>query len=539
MRSDGAASGVCLCIRALGTVSDLLSALTPPLSVQRVCACSLLLAGQAGWIYQEERKEGSQCLYPWCYWSWCSARMPRILCKHGERGSFQKNGVLFSIRSQHRRITVTWVRPSASRALLCAFGLGTKFLLWSWGRAGVSGWRHELFPQLCRHHNFHKGQPCDASPAPFLSAAITTDGSGAEAATGSLPGRLTHWCSLKLDPAAFLWIIFQTRTSSCSFPLCGYGMTKCVACCALLGWHGWHVCGLCAVCHTWVVAFLMGATQFYTHKGKGFALVWTSSRPLSGVYLKVWGCPHHAPHGHISLSADHDTTSLLCLPCLRSWLSAQRCWTFNLNMLIFTIFFLCLFYRGSSWRPLSQQGELWAAAEASFCCLQPFVCTLCLWDVNNSECFTSLPSFLRQPSQRKFHKMAPKSSSVKTECHFPFVAAGLCQEWPANPQNFSLKTITNQPVSPWHPEDHRLLNIWCILAPWLICGHFFHVLFKMCFGNVTILWLVFLCVLWTWVWKCLWSITSQGQRQTNSMIYCLLEVENSFYLPSSILDFSM
>lgn len=65
MRSDGTASVVCWCIRALGSSLCLSSCLpSPHPSVLSVCACSLLPAAQAGWVYQEQGKapQGSVCI---------------------------------------------------------------------------------------------------------------------------------------------------------------------------------------------------------------------------------------------------------------------------------------------------------------------------------------------------------------------------------------------------------------------------------------------------------------------------------------------
>lgn len=97
-------------------------------------------------------------------------------------------------------------------------------------------------------------------------------------------------------------------------------------------------------------------------------------------------------------------------------------------------------------------------------------------------------------------KWLHKSWPLLTECCFPLAAARLFQEWHAKPYNFPWKAVIKQSVSPWHPEDHRPLNIWCVLAPWLVCGHFL-VCYLRC---ILATWLMCGCfsVLFELSWKC-------------------------------------
>lgn len=142
-------------------------------------------------------------------------------------------------------------------------------------------------PQLCLHHNFHKGQHCDASPVPFLLSAITTDGSGGEA-------------SRKVDSLVFF------EAGSCCFPLnylpdknflmlhSPLWLQNDQACCTpcpggvTLVTRVYHVShsggGFPVGCHQQCAAVLHSQGQRVCFGVRG--ALRTSPRPLSGVYLK-------------------------------------------------------------------------------------------------------------------------------------------------------------------------------------------------------------------------------------------------------------
>lgn len=204
---------ICWCIGAVESSQWLMFPVCPTAPWCLVCLCCWLLpAGQAGIDLpgERERISKSEILYPWHCYSWCGAHMPQIPHKYGEWGSFQENRGLFSISSQQRRITVTWTLPSDSIALLCAHGLGTKFLLWSCVGSGNSGWRHELFPPFFASQSL-RGQHCGTNPIPLLPAAIITDGLGGEAALGLPRATISH--PSRIDSAVLL------EAGSCCFPL--------------------------------------------------------------------------------------------------------------------------------------------------------------------------------------------------------------------------------------------------------------------------------------------------------------------------------
>lgn len=180
----------------------------------------------------------------------------------------------------------------------------------------------------------------------------------------------------------------------------------------------------------------------------------------------------------------------------------------------------------SSWCPFSPCAEVWAAATSkpAPCWTKPCVCILCHWDTATELPHNSYPfqdAYFRESLVKYLHKSRP----LLTKGCFLFAEARLFQEWHAKPYNFSWKAIIKQFVSLWHPEDHRLLGVWCILATWPFCGRFL-----VCYLR---------CVLATW-WICscfsvcclnfhdnVWSIMSEAQQQTKSTIYYLLKLHNS------------
>ena len=140
----------------------------------------------------------------------------------------------------------------------------------------------------CLHHSFCKGRHCGTNPIPILSAVVVADGLGGEAvlrlpgATSLHPSRVDSPVLPEAGSCCFRLNCLSDENLVMLLSTCLWlqnDQARCTPCTGgvMLAYVVTRVHCLCTTRRTRALAFLLCATlgvlQFYTCKGKVFALV--------------------------------------------------------------------------------------------------------------------------------------------------------------------------------------------------------------------------------------------------------------------------